>query len=532
VVAGRSGGEPPGRRLRDPSFPQLPTQFPLSYCRGNMKRSLLLALLLSGVAVRAEGPDDLYLESFSLIEQAATIGKSGQSKNAIELLKQAETRLRKIQASYPSWNAGMVKFRLGDVAERLANLDGTAAEAPGTAATKPSPDAIAAGQEDQIRVLRSQVEALTAKLKEALEMQSSGLTAAERARLEVKVANQQRELDVMKAALAQEKEKAAQAAVPAVDPEAAAKAKTLAKENEALTQKVKQQAQELVNSSRAAAEERDKLQKALAAAQTRPALVPPPAAAVASAPSADEQIKVAELQARLVALEAKAIPYTAEERALFKAPPTRVVLLADTNSTTIKRSVKRLPPGAGALVAEADRAFDARNYAVAEQKYSEALKQEDDNVYLLSKLASAQFEQGKVSDAEKNLEHALRVDPADPASLTLMGVVRFQQERYSDALTFLSRSAQLDPNNADTQNYLGITLSQEGQRAAAEAALRKSVQLAPDNAGAHHNLAIIYATQKPPFIELAWFHYRKAVALGHAKNPGLEEILNKAAAGK
>jgi hypothetical protein len=211
VVAGRSGGEPPGRRLRDPSFPQLPTQFPLSYCRGNMKRSLLLALLLSGVAVRAEGPDDLYLESFSLIEQAATIGKSGQSKNAIELLKQAETRLRKIQASYPSWNAGMVKFRLGDVAERLANLDGTAAEAPGPAASKPTPDAIAAGQEDQIRVLRSQVEALTAKLKEALEMQSSGLTAAERARLEVKVANQQRELDVMKAALAQEKEKAAQA---------------------------------------------------------------------------------------------------------------------------------------------------------------------------------------------------------------------------------------------------------------------------------------------------------------------------------
>jgi tetratricopeptide (TPR) repeat protein len=569
--------------------PQLPTQFPLSYCRRNMKRSLLLALLLSGVAVRAEGPDDLYLESFSLIEQAATIGKSGQSKNAIELLKQADTRLRKIQASYPSWNAGMVKFRLGDVAQRIANLDGTAADAPGTVASKPTSEAMAAGQEEQIRVLRSQVESLTAKLKEALEMQSSGLTAAERSRLEVKVANQQRELDVMKAALAQEKEKAAQAVVPAVDAEAVVKAKALAKENEALTQKVKQQAQELVNSSRAGADERDKLQKALAAAQavvpavdaeavakvkalanenealtqkvkqqaqelvsssragaderdklqkalaaaqTGPAVVPPPATAVASAPSAEEKIKVAELQARLAALEATAVPYTAEERALFKAPPTRIVLLAETNSTPVKRSVKRVPPGAGALVAEADRAFDARNYVVAQQKFSEALKQEDDNVYLLSKLASAQFEQGKVSDAEKNLEHALRVDPADPASLTLMGVVRFQQERYSEALTFLSRSAQLDPNNADTQNYLGITLSQEGQRAAAEAALRKSVQLAPDNAGAHHNLAIIYATQKPPFIELAWFHYRKAVALGHPKNPGLEEILSKAAADK
>lgn len=487
-----------------------------------MKRSLLLALLLSGVSVRAEGPDDLYLESFSLVEQAEAMGRSGESRAAIDLLKQAETNLRKVQTSYPNWNTGMVKFRLNDVAERLAGLSGAAA----TPETKPKA-VVAPNPQDEIKVLRSQVESLTAKLKEALDLQSSGLTAAERTRLEEKAAAQQKELDVLRAALEQEKAKvpapAPAAAAVAPSEDIAAKAKSLAKENETLAQKVKQLSEELATASRTAAAERAALQKALAATEARPAPV---------AASAVDQVKVAELQARLAALEAKSVPYTSEELALFKAPPTRVVVLADTNTTAIKRTATQVPPGAGALVADANRAFSARNYALAEQKFGEALKQDEANVYLLGKLAAAQFEQKKTAEAEKTLERALKVDAEDPASLMLMGIVRFQQERYDEALTCLSRSAQLDPSNPDTQNYLGITLSQKGQRTAAEAALRKSIQLSPDNPAAHHNLAIIYVSQQPPFTELAWFHYRKSQALGHPKDAQLESLLEKAAAAK
>jgi len=46
--------------------------------------------------------------------------------------------------------------------------------------------------------------------------------------------------------------------------------------------------------------------------------------------------------------------------------------------------------------------------------------------------------------------------------------------------------------------------------------------LSPNYASAHHNLAIIYATQNPPFIEMARWHYEKALAAGHARNADLE----------
>ncbi len=239
--------------------------------------------------------------------------------------------------------------------------------------------------------------------------------------------------------------------------------------------------------------------------------------------------RAVELQAKLDAIEAKAVPYTKEEQALFKSPNKAIIVGSVTNSSaTDKKSVRIIPPGAGPLVSEAERAFAARRFEEAEQKFAQALRQDDNNIYLLSNLGAAQFELGKLADCEKNVAKALKIDADDPAALTLLGILRFRQESWDDALTALSRSAQLAPNNADAQNYLGITLSQKGQRTAAEAALRKSVQLQADNPAAHYNLAVIYATQKPPFVELARFHYGKATGLGHPKNPEFEKALDAA----
>jgi Tfp pilus assembly protein PilF len=58
------------------------------------------------------------------------------------------------------------------------------------------------------------------------------------------------------------------------------------------------------------------------------------------------------------------------------------------------------------------------------------------------------------------------------------------------------------------------------------------IQLAPENAEAHHSLAIVYATQQPPALELARLHYQKGLASGHPKDSKLEQLLsaNKPAA--
>jgi len=103
--------------------------------------------------------------------------------------------------------------------------------------------------------------------------------------------------------------------------------------------------------------------------------------------------------------------------------------------------------------------------------------------------------------------------------------LRFKQQRYDEALDVLSRAGKADPENAEIQNYLGLALSEKGMRGPAEAALRKAIQIEPSYGSAHNNLAVIYLAQQPPSVELARWHYQKALAAGHPRNPELERML-------
>jgi Flp pilus assembly protein TadD len=231
--------------------------------------------------------------------------------------------------------------------------------------------------------------------------------------------------------------------------------------------------------------------------------------------------ELATLKARIEVLEAKKVPYSREELALFSRPATAP---APAPETTAGAS-QDLPSAARPLIAEAQRDFAARRFQEAERKFEQVLKQNDSHVNTLVNLAAAQIEQAQYRDAEKNLEKALSLSPEDAFALSQFGYLRMRQGKTDDAVDLLGRAAQLDPKNADVQNYLGVALSEKGQRAAAEAALRKAVQLSPGNPDAHHNLAVIYATQNPPLLELARWHYQKARAAGHAVNAELEKKL-------
>lgn len=240
--------------------------------------------------------------------------------------------------------------------------------------------------------------------------------------------------------------------------------------------------------------------------------------------------EVAQLQAKLEALEARKVPFTAEELALFRAPPTQVTpSTAETKPSPAARKAPVLPAEAAPLIAEAQRAFQNRRLDEAQQKYEEVLKIDSKNASTLANLAVVEMEQNRLEEAEKHLNQAIAEAPDDARPLTLVGILRFRQRRFDDALDSLSKSAKLNPNDAETQNYLGITLSEKGQRVPAEAALRKAIQLQPGYGNAHHNLAIIYATQKPPFAELARWHYQKSISAGHPRNSELEKVIDNAA---
>ena len=232
----------------------------------------------------------------------------------------------------------------------------------------------------------------------------------------------------------------------------------------------------------------------------------------------NDQIKT--LRARLAVDESLAVPYTPEELALFRQAEPQ-----PAGPGTEKKSMKELPEGSGQLVAEAQRFFAAKQYTKAEDNYQKILQRDESNPIVLGNLAAIEMEQGKLDEAEKHLAAAVAQNPDDAYNLSMLGYLKYRQEKYDDALNVLSRAAKLDPQNPEIENYLGVTLSHKGLRVQAEAALRKAVQIAPNYAAAHNNLAVIYINQTPPLVQLARWHYQKALAAGQPPNPDLEKAL-------
>lgn len=156
------------------------------------------------------------------------------------------------------------------------------------------------------------------------------------------------------------------------------------------------------------------------------------------------------------------------------------------------------------------------------------LKEQGNNPIVLGNLAVIESELNQLDEAEKHARSAIEVSPEDAFNYSTLGAVKLKQGKTDEAIDALSRAAKLDPQSAEIQSRLGVALSQKGLRAPAEAALRKALQLQPGYGRAHQNLAVIYASQDPPLLELALWHYQKAVAAGLPKDPEFEKRLRKA----
>ena len=243
----------------------------------------------------------------------------------------------------------------------------------------------------------------------------------------------------------------------------------------------------------------------------------------AAAHLVEMQNQVAVLRSRLDVFEARQVPYTPEELALFRQSEPKPVP-ADTRVSS--KSARELPPGTVALAAEAQRYFSAKQLDKAEDRYMQVLRQAQNNVPTLANLAAVELELNHLALAETNILQAIALAPDNPACLLTLGHLRFRQGQYDAALDALSRAAKFDPESAEIQNYLGLTLSAKGLRGPAETALRRAVQLDLRYGEAHNNLAVIYATQQPALVELARWHYQKALAAGSPPNPELEKLLS------
>jgi Flp pilus assembly protein TadD len=235
-------------------------------------------------------------------------------------------------------------------------------------------------------------------------------------------------------------------------------------------------------------------------------------------------------QARLDALDAKAVPYTPEELSLVGHQSEVALNLTKDSTAPPPKKTQELPPGAGPIITEALRALDNGRLEEAESKFTEVLHQDEKNVFILGSLGGVKLQMKKTAEAEALLQKALSLDANDPASLYYLGVLKFQAKKFDDALDALSRSAKLKPDKPETQYYLGMTLMHKGNRGPAETAFRKAIQIRPGWGDAHYELAVVYATQKPPFRELAQWHYQKAISGGTPRNFDLEKLIEGATA--
>lgn len=581
---------------------------------------LVLGILQAAIAAAlpASGPEERYVEIIGIIAEADKLADAGQTRDAIPRYVEAQAALKQLQSAFPDWSPRIVAFRLNVVSSRLEPLTRKPAA--------PAPPKLSPGEEltNQVRLLQEELSRLgnqnallEAKLREALAVQPAASDPRELHKAEERIAQLQKERDLLNVTLEQLRQQAATVPPPAAAPdrkalEAAreelaaqtAAAADLRRQNEQLEKQLadavrarpaglkgegeaelrqlresaimlqasnrvlqaelvdmEQRLVGWVRAQRAEAQARETakapaadngkewearvaeaLREAEAARAERDAL----AARLKNAPAAgdrdDQRRQLEVLQARVQALEAKAVPYTAEELALFKAPaprtrpdtnppPVATVTLTNTGAAAVaapapaapaEKKRDTLPPGAGPIVAAADRAIDAGRYDEAEKQFATLLQQDANNPYLLARMAGAQLDQDKVGPAEEQLKKLLALDPTHPAGLQMMGDVKYRQSNFKEAVDLLSQAAQIRPEMPDTHFHLGQALIATGQRQAAEAAFRKSLQLRPGWGDPHYQLAVLYGTQKPSYPELAQYHYKRALAAGLPRNPNLE----------
>ena len=119
---------------------------------------ILLGLLLTLCAARAEGPDDDYLAIYGIMDQADALNASGKTSQAHAKYAEAHSALTQFQRANPTWDNKIISYRLTYLAEKLAATSKKAVAPGNTSATT----ATAAGKKEAALVSKSPVKLLAA----------------------------------------------------------------------------------------------------------------------------------------------------------------------------------------------------------------------------------------------------------------------------------------------------------------------------------------------------------------------------------
>ncbi|MDB6071245.1 MAG: repeat protein [Verrucomicrobiales bacterium] len=175
------------------------------------------------------------------------------------------------------------------------------------------------------------------------------------------------------------------------------------------------------------------------------------------------------------------------------------------------------------LASRAIAAMRAQQWKAARTSWEGVLKLEPENAAALSNLGKVQYQLGEFENARESLEKATRLKPELVDSWLTLGQVYLELKAPMMAVSATTRGVAENPADARSHNTLAIVLKRIGWTNGTEAELQKALDLNPEYAEAHFNLAVLYLERKPPSLEMAGRHYRKARALGAEPDPLVEK---------
>ena len=516
---------------------------------------VLLGVVLLGALLpaRAAGPDDEYVQIYSLIQEADSLQENGKGREALTRFNDVQAALKKFQADHPRWNADVLKFRLSYVAAKVASLEKQfppATPARPEPAERKSTDLVVsfttpAGM-DQLKVLQDRIADLTAqrnlleaKLKEALSVQPAPLDPAELAKVETKMRELQKENDLLKAVLAPSTKPDARAAANAelaaahqkltesqrnLDVQMAA-ATALKMENELLKKQFAElrlkaasapagdeATQELLHAKALVAgleftnqtlraqqmlmdQRLLELAAQLNAGQANQPNVEKPREVPARTPDGDKQLINARATNRRLELENRDLQRKLENAS--KELKKRAVKLS---KNTLQRQLTDLQ--ARLAVYEAKPVpYSAEELALFSQPAStfsvvskpppvKRPATPPAGAGALSEEVRRAFAARRFDEAEQKLLQMLRQDEKNVFTLHHLAVTQFEMGKLDQVEKHVQTALAVDPDDAVSLYLLGVLRLRQNKHDEAFAALSRSAQLEPDNPDTQNSLGI------------------------------------------
>jgi Flp pilus assembly protein TadD len=168
-------------------------------------------------------------------------------------------------------------------------------------------------------------------------------------------------------------------------------------------------------------------------------------------------------------------------------------------------------------------AMRGQQWKSARSAWESVLRLEPENAAALSNLGKVQYQLAEYEAARGSLEKATTLKPDLADSWLTLGQVYLELKAPMMAVSATTRGVAENPADPRAHNSLAIILKRIGWTNGAEVELQKALDLDPDYTEAHFNLAVMYLERKPPSLEMAGRHYRKARALGAAPDEIVEQ---------